>query len=144
MKVDFIDDEHFIIYYLSNDKIRTEEEMKGFFKLLNYDLKHRYHYEFRGFYNVTIFCCDGLYVLDFESVDDYGSADFNITMLLNSVLLYEFEDSDIIVGEKVYYQGKFYVEAIDMIENVHFFEYGNVVYGKRVEKILNNGILVTL
>lgn len=144
MKVDFVNDEHFIIYYLSNDKIRTEEEMKKFFKLLNYDLKHQYHYEFRGFYNVTIFCCDGFYVLDFESIDDYGSADFNITMLLNSVILYEFIDSDIIVGEKVYYQGKFYIEAVNMLEDIHLFEYGNLVYGERVEEVLNNGVLVTI
>lgn len=144
MKVDFINDEHFIIYYLSSDKFRTEEDMKSFFKLLNYDLKHQYHYEFHGFYNVTIFCCEGIYVLDFESIDDYGSADFNITMLLNSVLLYEFDDSDIIAGEKIYYRGKFYVEAIDMVDDVHFFEYGNLVFGKRVEEILNHGILVTI
>lgn len=144
MKVDFIDDDHLVIYYLTSDNFRTEEEMKAFFKLLNYDLKHRYRYEFHGFYNVTIFCCEGLYVLDFENIDDYGSADFNITMLLNSVLLYEFDNSEIISGEKVYYQKKFYVEAIDMVDDIHLFEYGNIIYGKKVDEILNNGILVTI
>lgn len=144
MKVDFIDDDHFIIYYLTDDDFRTENEMKSFFKLLNYDLKHRYHYEFHGFYNVNIFCCKGLYVLEFENIDDFGSSDFNITMLLNSTLLYEFEDSELILGEKIYYQGKFYVEAIDMVEDIRFFEFGNVVYGRRVDEILNKGILVTI
>lgn len=144
MKADFIDSEHFIIYYLSNESFTTEDEMKTFFKLLNYDLKHQYHYEFCGFYNVHIFCCRGLYILEFENIDDFGSADFNITMLLNSILLYEFEDSEMIVGEKIYYGGKFYVEATNMIDNIHLFEYGNIIYGNKVEEVLNNGILVTI
>ena len=144
MKIEFIDDEHFIIYYLSYEKFRTEEEMKSFFKLLNYDLKHQCHYQFHGFYNVNIFWCEGLYVLDFEYVDDFGNSDFNITMLLNSVLFYEFEDSDIITGEKIYYQGKFYVEVVDVLDDVNLFEYGTIVYGKKVEEILSNGVLVTI
>ena len=144
MKVNFIDDNHLIIYYLSSDKFRTEEEMKAFFKLLNYDLKRLYHYEFHGFYNVNIFCCEGLYILEFDNIDDYGRADFNITMLLNAVILYEFDDSDIVSGEKIYYQKKFYVEAIDMMDDIHTFEYGNLIYGTKVEEILNNGILVTI
>ena len=142
MKVDFIDDAHFIIYYLTNEKFRTEDEMKVFFKLLNHDLKHQCNYEFHGFYDVNIFCSDGIYVLEFENLDDYGRSDFNITMLLNSVLLYEFEDEDIFKGEKVYYKDKFYVEIVDMINDVHLFEYGNVIYGRGVDEILNNGILV--
>jgi len=144
LKFEFINNEHFIIYCFSDDKIRTEDEMKTFFKLLNYDLKHRYNYEFHGFYNVTIYCCDELYILDFESVDDYGSADFNITMLLNSVILYEFEDFDIINGDKIFYKNKFYIEVIDMLNDIHLFEYGNIIYGNKVEEILNNGILVSI
>ena len=81
-------------------------------------------------------------ILEFENLDDYGRSDFNITMLLNSVLLYEFEDEDIFKGEKVYYKDKFYVEIVDMINDVHLFEYGNVIYGRGVDEILNNGILV--
>lgn len=144
MKIEFIDDEHFIIYYLSDDNFRTEDEMKAFFKLLNYDLKHQCHYQFHGFYNVNIFCCQGLYVLEFENIDDFGNSDFNITMLLNSVLLYEFEDSDIVPGEKIYYQGKFYVEAVDVINSISLFEYGTIIYGKKVDEILNKGILVNI
>lgn len=142
MKVDFINDDHFIIYYLTEEKFRTEDEMKVFFKLLNYDLKKYYNYEFNGFYNVDIFWIDGIYVLDFENTSDYGRCDFNITMLLNSVLLYEFDDDDIITNNKVYYQDKFYVELSDVINNINLFEYGNIVFGKRVEEVLNNGILL--
>lgn len=144
MKVDFVDRDNFTIYYLFNDKVKTEDEMKVFLKLLNHELKSQYNYEFHGFYNVTIFCCEGLYVLKFECIDDYSSVDFDITMLLNSVLLYEFDDSDIIDGNKVYYDSKFYVEAVDMKDDIHFFEYGTVIYGDKVNEILNNGILVTI
>ena len=35
MKVDFIDNEHFTIYYLTNHKFQTEVEMKNFFKLVS-------------------------------------------------------------------------------------------------------------
>lgn len=144
MKADFLDDDHFIVYYLTEEKFRTEDEIKIFFKLLNSDLKKMYNYEFHGFYDVDIFCSDGIYVLEFKNIDDYGRSDFNITMLLNTVLLYEFEDEDIFNGEKIYYRGKFYIELVDMVDDIHLFEYGNVVYGKRVNEILNNGILVKL
>ena len=130
--------------YLSNEKFRTEDEMKAFFKLINYDLKKQYDYEFHGFYDVDIFCIEGLYVLEFENIDDYGRSDFNITMLLNTVLLYEFEDEDIYKGEKIYYQDKFYIEPFDIIDDIHLFEYGNIIYGKQVDDILNNGILVSV
>ncbi len=144
MKVDFIDEKHFIIYYVTDVSFKTEEEIKSFFKLINHDLKHQCGYEFCGFYDVTIFCTRGLYVLEFENFDDFGSSDFNITMLLNSVLLYEFDDSDLLIGEKIYYQGKFYVEVENMIDDYHFFEYGNVIYGKKVDEILNHGLLVDI
>lgn len=144
MKVDFIDDDDFIIYYLTHDKFRTEDEMKIFFKLLNSELKSRYDYEFHGFYDVNIFCCDGLYVLEFKNIDDFGRTDFDITMLLNTVLLYEFEDEDVFKGEKIYYKGKYYVEIVDMIDDIHLFEYGDVIYGKMVEEVLNKGTLVNI
>lgn len=118
--------------------------MKIFFKLLNSELKDRYDYEFNGFYDVNIFCLDGIYVLEFENIDDFGRSDFNITMLLNSVLLYEFDDSDLVLGEKVYYKDKFYVELVDVVDNIYLFENGNIIYGKKVEEVLNNGILVNI
>ena len=142
MKVDFIDDKHFIIYYLSDEILRTEDEIKIFFKLLNYDLKHQYKYEFCGFYDVNIYVVKGLYVIEFYNIDDYGRVDFDITMLLNSVLLYEFDDDDIVTCDKIYYNGKFYVELDEMLDDIHLFEYGNIIFGEQVENILNNGTLI--
>lgn len=144
MKVDFIDEDKFIIYYLTCDEFRTEDEMKIFFKLLNSELKAKCNYEFHGFYEVTIYCCCGLYILEFNSIDDYGRTDFDITMLLNTVILFKFLDEDIFKGEKIYYKGEFYVEVVDMIDDIHLFEYGDVIYGKEVDEVLNNGILVSI
>lgn len=144
MKVDFIDNDNFIIYYLTDENFRTEEEMKTFFKLLNYDLKKQYNYEFHGFYDVKIFCKAGIYILEFESIDEYSRSDFNITILLNSIILYEFEDSDLFNEEKIYYKEKYYIEIDNVVDDIHLFEYGNVIYGKKIDEILNNGILISI
>lgn len=144
MKVNFIDDDHFIVYYLSDNNLKSEEEIKTFFILLNYDLKKIYKYYFHGLYNVEILSFNGFYILDFDLVEDFGNSDFDITVLLNTKALYEFEDSDLINDNKIYYNGKFYVEIDRVIHDIHFFEYGNVIYGKDAKVILNNGILVNM
>lgn len=144
LKVDFIDSDNFIIYYISGDNLRTEEEMKLFFKMLNNYLQDRYNYEFHGFYDVNIYSNEGIYVLEFKNIDDYGRSDFNITMLINCVILYEFEDIDLLKGEKVYYKNKYYVEIEDVLDSIYLFENGKIVYGRDVDKILNNGILISI
>lgn len=141
LKVDFIDKEHFTIYYFCDNVFRTEEELKIFFKMINRQLKKQCDYEFKGFYNVVIYCNSNTLVMEFENIDNYGTTDFNITMLLNNVLLYEFEDSDIILEEKIYYDDRYYVELEKMVADIHLFEYGSIVYGKKVERVLNEGIL---
>lgn len=122
----------------------SEEKLKLFFKLLNQQLKSRYHYEFQGFYNVTIYVFQNIYIMDFDCIDDYGRADFNITMLLNSELLYEFQEEDMVEGEKIYYQGKYYVELERVYDSPYLFEYGTIIFGSRVEEVLSKGILVFL
>jgi hypothetical protein len=112
--------------------------------MLNQELKRKYNYEFSGFYNVTIYCYKKVWVLEFNCIDDYGTADFNITMLLNSVLLYEFEDSDMVIGNKIYYQKKFYVEIDSMMDDIHLFEYGKIVYGDKVQEILHRGTIISI
>ena len=143
IKIDYFDRERFTIYYISDINLRTEEELKSFFKMLNNYLLLKYDCGFNGFYEVNIFSNQGIYVLDFKNIGDYGRSDFDITMFLNCVILYEFEDSDLIRGEKVYYKNKYYVEVENMLDNIYLFENGNIVYGKEVDEILNNGILLS-
>lgn len=143
IKIEFKDEDTFTIYYISENLFKTEEEFKNFFKLLNHELYTRYDYEFHGYYDVTIYHNSDIYVLDFNFVDDFGRCDFNITMLLNSTILYEFLDNDLVSSQKIYYKEKYYIEIYNIISDIRLFEYGRVVYGDEVDKILNSGILVT-
>jgi len=142
LKIEFNDSDSFTVFYITNDIFETEDEYKILFKYLNEQLEKRYDYSFHGFYDVTIYCYKEVYVLDFDYLDDYGRRDFNVTIFLNNEMLYEFDDSELISGKKIYYNSKFYTEIENMINDIRLFEYGNIIYGKDVAEILNKGILV--
>ncbi len=143
LKIEFNDLDCFTVFYITDDIFSTEDEYKVLFKYLNDVLYKRYNYSLHGFYDVTIYFYKGIYVLDFELIDDYGRKDFNVTLFLNSNMLYEFEDISLIDKEKIYYDNKFYVELDNMLSDIRLYEYGKIVYGKDVDKILNEGILIT-
>lgn len=143
IKVEFKDEESFTIFYITDEVFETEEEFKLFFKYLDNILKNRYNYELNGFYDVFIYFSDNLYILDFIYIDDFGNKDFNVTMYLNTTILYEFYDSDLISCKKIYYNNKYYTEIANMINDIRLFEYGNIIYGKEAEKIINRGLLIT-
>lgn len=143
LKIEFNDLDCFTVFYITDDIFSTEDEYKVLFKYLNDVLYKRYNYSLHGFYDVTIYFYKGIYVLDFELIDDYGRKDFNVTLFLNSDMLYEFEDISLIDKEKIYYDHKFYVELDNMLSDIRLYEYGKIVYGKDVDKILNEGILIT-
>ena len=142
IKIEFLDDDNFIIYYISDSLFRTEEEFKTFFKLLNRELELRYDYEFEGFYEVIIYYSDNVYILNFKLIDDFGTRDFDITMFLNSTILYEFEDMDLFDCDMVYYKEKFYTEIKNVASDIRLFEYGRVVYGKEVDDIIRQGMII--
>ena len=143
LKIEFNDLDCFTVFYITDDIFSTEDEYKVLFKYLNDVLYKRYNYSLHGFYDVTIYFYKEIYVLDFELIDDYGRKDFNVTLFLNSNMLYEFEDISLIDKEKIYYDNKFYVELDNMLSDIRLYEYGKIVYGKDVDKILNEGILIT-
>lgn len=143
LKIEFNDLDCFTVFYITDEIFSTEDEYKVLFKYLNDVLYKRYNYSLHGFYDVTIYFYKGIYVLDFELIDDYGRKDFNVTLFLNSDMLYEFEDINLIDKEKIYYDNKFYVELDNMLSDIRLYEYGKIVYGKDVDKILNEGILIT-
>ncbi len=142
MKVEFLDEDVFNIYYISSDIIQTELEMKILFRLLDNYLKDKYDYVFHGYYNVTVYAQDNILVLEFENIDDFGRKDFDITMYKNSVLLYEFYDADLVSVDKIFYDGKYYCDFEQLSNLDSIFEYGSIVYGDKVERILNGGILI--
>lgn len=142
MRVDFLDDKNFIIYCIYDGGLKTEEEMKKFFKMLNSRLKKRYAYEFEGIYDVDIFCKNNVFILVFKNIDDFGEKDFNITMYINSTLLYEFEDFEFFLGKKIFYNDKYYIELDSVVDDIRLFEFGNIIYGNKVEEVLRQGILI--
>ena len=143
IKVEFNSEDSFTIFYITNEIFSNEDEYKVLFKYLDDILFRKYNYVLHGFYDVTIYFYKGIYVLDFELIDDYGRKDFNVTLFLNSMILYEFEDLNLITKDKIYYEDKFYTEIDNMIDDIRLFEYGRIIYGKSVDKILKNGILLT-
>ena len=142
-KVVFTNDDSFIIYYITENVYHDEEEYKILFKYISDELYKRYNYFLNKFYDVNVYEDKGVYILEFNFVDDYGRKDFNVTLFLNSTLLYQFEDIDFISGNKIYYNGYFYVEITNMLDDIRLFEYGNIIYGKDFDKIFNKGLLIT-
>lgn len=143
LKIMFTNTDSFTAYYITNDIFETEDDYRILFKYLNDTLYKRYNYCMHGFYDVTIYYYKGIYVLEFELIDDYGRKDFNVTLFLNSHMLYEFTDMNLVDKKKLYYQDKFYTEIDNIIDDIRLFEYGNIVYGNTVDKIIKNGILLT-
>lgn len=142
LKVEFQDEDSFIIYYVTDKVYENEEEYKELFKVLNDRLNRVYNYIFHGFYDVTIHYCKGIYVLQFDYIDDYGRRDFNVTIFLNSDMLYEFDDDEFINDTKIYFDGMYYVEIAKVLNDIRLFENGNIIYGKDAEKVLSNGVLI--
>ncbi len=143
LKVEFIDDDSFTIYYITSDILENEDDYRILFKYLNDELYKRYNYSLEGFYDVTIYVNNQVYILVFDRLDYYDRRDFNITILLNSIILYRFEDIDLIPNDKIYYRGYFYTEIDNIVGDIRLFEYGDIIYGKDTKEVLNRGILIT-
>ena len=135
----FNDEDSFTVFYITRKDYNTEDDYKEVFKEINDVLIRKYNIKFNGLYDVYIYKYPGIYVLDFIYVDDYGSRDFNVTVYLNSKVLYEFYDSDLCSGDKIYFDNKFYVGVDRVIDDIGLFEYGNIVYGEYADKIISKG-----
>lgn len=143
LKIEFNSEDDFIIYYICEDSFENEDDYRILFKYLNDELYKRFDYTFEGFYDVYIYTKKGIYIFEFNRIDDYGRKDFNVTLFQNSNILYKFEDIDLVAGNKAYYKGYFYVEIEDVLDDIRLFEYGSIVYGKEVNEVLNKGLLLT-
>ena len=142
MKIDFVDDDNLIVYYISEDSFDNEEYIQLFIKMLDRKLRKFYDYDFRGYYDVGIHRNGNITILEFERESDYGKADFDITVYLNSTVLFEFEDDDYYKGNKLFFKNKYYVNSSKVDDRLDLFEFGNIVYGKEAIKVLDQGILI--
>ena len=138
LKIEFIDDDSFTAYYITDDEFEDEDDYKIMVKYIDNELKRKYNYSLHGFYDVNIYVNKGIYIADFIFIDDYGRKDFNVSIFLKSKILYCFEDNDLISGKKMYYDGYFYIDIDRMLNDIRLYEYGSIVYGKDVELIINN------
>lgn len=143
LKVSFFDEDHFIVQLESSIDATSKQNILLLLKMICIHLKKAYHCKIKGYYEVVIYRNQGYYVCCFEKEDDGSQIDFNITLYLNSVLLYEFDDDEYFLGPKIIYQNKYYVELEEVINRIDYLEYGRVVYGKEVDSILEKGILLT-
>lgn len=142
LKVDFVNEDQFTIYCIYEERIDDEYTIKNFFRFLSKRLITGYDYEFSGYYDVNIYKNGNAIILEFEREDDFGRADFNITMLLNSTVLYEFENDDLVNCNKIYYKYKYYCDINHVVDRIDLFEFGNLIYGIKAEEVLNRGLEV--
>ena len=93
MKIDFIDDDNLIVYYISDESFDNEKYIQLFIKMLDKKLRKQYDYDFRGYYNVDIYRSGNTNILEFERESDYGKAYFDITVYLNSTIMSSMESN---------------------------------------------------
>lgn len=142
MKINFIDENKFIIILFDSIIIDDSLCFKELFKSFSEILFKKYKYVFNGLYSVYIYNNKNISIFKFiNTMDDY-LLDFDITVYKNSLLLFEFFDYELFDGKKVYFDNKYYIEYGDVCNRFDLFEYGNIIYGDSVNNILNNGILI--
>ena len=142
IKITFTSDDNFIVYYINNGLYKTVDDYKSLLKMINDTLENKYDYDLFGYYEVNIYYNSNFYVLEFNLVDNYGYKDFDITLFINSPILYEYEDEDLFDCDKIYYNGNFYCEIENVCNDIRLFEYGNIIYGKDVDHILKNAVIL--
>lgn len=143
INIEFNDKDSFTVFYITRKDYNTEDDYKEVFKEINDVLIRKYDIKFNGLYDVYIYKYSGIYILDFIYVEDYGSRDFNVTVYLNSKILYEFYDSDLFTGNKIYYDNKYYTDIDNVVNDIRLFEYGNIIYGNDVDRIISKGKNIT-
>ena len=120
----------------------NEEAVLLFIKMIGKHLEKVYHYTFIGSYHLLVYWKEKVTILEFEHLSSLGKVDFDVELLLNSSILYEFEDSSYLPGKKWYYQGKYYVNFDDLEDRIDLFEQGKLVYGKKAKEVAEHWILV--
>lgn len=137
MKIEFIDDDNFIVYYYSFNDITNSNDMKELFLNINKKLK-KYNLSYKGFYKVDIYNNKDLYILEFNLIDEYYKSDFDITIYLNSTMYIEIDDLDLVKSECYYYLDKIYINLEDFSTN-STYEYSNILYGNDVSDMIECG-----
>ena len=141
-----------ILFLKSNDKENLEKYFKNLFK----KIKQLYNLDFNGYYNIDVY--KNIFGIVLEIVDEeneyysyFNQIDMKIN-IINTMFLYEinydFIDNNLLNkvicyknGDKIYLKTK---NNIDEISLSRLFEYGNIIYGDEVNKILKHGKKVVI
>ena len=155
-----VDNNKFIVFLNKDENIDFDNKtkMEKYFKNLFYKIKNKYKINISGYYNIDIYIdryYGNIIEIEDEKLDYYtyfNQIDMEINVLKNSLFLYEigYEFLDKKILDKVIcykIEDKIYLKIICDIDDVllaKIIEYGNVLYGKEVDKILKQGKKVIL
>ena len=155
-----VDNNKFIVFLNKNENIDFDNKLKmeKYFKNLFSKIKNKYNIDIAGYYNIDIYLdkyYGSIIEIEDEQLDYYtyfNQIDMEINVLKNSSFLYEidyeFLDKKILdktncykINDKIYLQIN---SDIDDILLAKIIEYGRVLYGNNVDKILKQGKKVNL
>ena len=155
-----VDNNKFIVFLNKDENIDFDNKtkMEKYFKNLFYKIKNKYNINISGYYNIDIYIdryYGNIIEIEDEKLDYYtyfNQIDMEINVLKNSLFLYEigyeFLDKKILDKVSCYkIDDKIYLKISCDVDNVllaKIIEYGNVLYGKEVDKILKQGKKVIL
>lgn len=102
-----------------------------------------------GFYKIKVFPNDkiGLFleVIKLDDSDYSNSLDLRVVVYMDDKFYFETDDYFVIekYNDKRYLDGLFYCLVDDFFdETIAMVEFGKFIYGKEVNKVLNNGIVL--
>lgn len=158
MKLEFTDNNHFIIYLMKNiiKKVdfNNKDDVEKYFQKLFKRLKKYYHIDIQGYYSIKMYL-DKYYgiVLDIQKEDidyyDYltNTVDMKVTTIETS-FMYEIKDLNIVQKLKssvrVYkYHNKLYIQLIELLneqEMMMLMENSLIIYNNEKEKFMSLNI----
>lgn len=155
-----VDNNKFIVFLNKDENIDFDNKtkMEKYFKDLFSKIKNKYNVDISGYYNIDIYIdkyYGSIIEIEDEQLDYYtyfNQIDMEINVLKNSLFLYEigyeFLDKKILdkvicykINDKIYFQ---IISDIDDLLLAKIIEYGHILYGKEVDKIVKQGKKVKL
>ena len=112
MKLQYIDEDHFKVFLIKNQKnsvdYENKAELKEFLKDILLGIKKNYHFQIYGFYEVKILVLGVLgYCLEFERIEEdlfsSKTIDLKIVILLNSKVYLAFDDYEVVANYRPLY-----------------------------------------
>ena len=155
-----VDNNKFIVFLNKDENIDFDNKtkMEKYFKDLFSKIKNKYNVDISGYYNIDIYIdkyYGSIIEIEDEQLDYYtyfNQIDMEINVLKNSLFLYEigYEFLDKKILDKVIcykIKDKIYLQIISDIDDLllaKIIEYGHILYGKEVDKIVKQGKKVKL